>query len=112
MELILATQCVATVKRLHSYLYHQVCEYLRSPVSVQDLNIRLFTRLFKCAESELGSKLDAECLSARVKKVAHQLYEEGFVIEAGSLLLKLQDFHSTIASLNTAVAYSRKLFSS
>ena len=59
----------------------------------------------------MRERLDLDCPSQRVKKVAQQLYREGIVIEAGSLLLHMQDFHSGIATMNDAVGYIGRLFS-
>ena len=80
-------------------------------MTVKNLNMHLFARYFQCSESELPNKLSLDCPSLRVKRVAQQLYEEGLVVDAGSLLIKLQDFHPTVSTLNGAVTFIRKLFS-
>ena len=51
-------------------------------------------------------------LTVRVRRVAQQLYEEGLVVDAGSLLLKLQDFHPTVSTLNAAVVTFANYFQS
>ncbi len=89
-------------------MYIQLCKYLRNPVTVLELNARLFTRLLQCSETELKDKLNVDCLSARVKKIAHQLYKEGLVIDAGSLLAQLQDFRVGVGTLNDAIGYVQR----
>ncbi|XP_064390924.1 NBAS subunit of NRZ tethering complex-like isoform X2 [Halichondria panicea] len=111
LELIVITGSVAVIKTFHNSLYLQLCEYLQKSMTVENLNMHLFARYFQCSESELPKKLSLDCPSLRVKRVAQQLYEEGLVVDAGSLLLKLQDFHPTVSTLNGAVTFIRKLFS-
>ncbi len=71
--------------------------------------MQLFARYFQCSKSELPNQLSLDSPSLRVRRVAQQLYEEGLVVDAGSLLLKLQDFHPT---LNAAVVtlHSQTIF--
>ncbi len=110
LELIIATKTAAIFKQLNTNLYQQFCEHLKKSVNIASLNKHLFTRYFQCSELELPSKLSVDSLAVRVKGVAHQLYKEGLVLDAGSLLFKLQAFHPTISTFNGAVAYAHKLF--
>ncbi len=110
MELIISSNTVVVFKQLNFSLYLQLCEHLKTSVTIDIVNKHLFTRYLQCSESELPNKLCFDSPAVRVKRVAHQLYKEGLVLEAGSLLLKLQAFHPTVSTLNGAVAYARKLF--
>ena len=110
LELIIVTDNTAIIRNIHPPLYSQLCEYLKTSSSISNLNDQLFARLLKCPKSEVRERLDLYCPSQRVQRVAKQLYEEGFLIEAGSVVLRMQDFHSGLQTMNDAIGYIGRLF--
>ena len=111
LELIIVTDNTTIIRNSHPPLYSQICEHLKTAPSISNLNDQLFARVLKCSKSEVRERLDLDCPSQRVKRVAKQLYEEGFIIEAGSVVIHMQDFHSGVQTMNDAIGYIGRLFS-
>ena len=110
MELLLYRNTIVHLRTSGSFLYSRVYSYLRSPSAAQPDKI-FFARLFRCPENEVMERLLLTSKAQRVRGVARQLYDSGFVMDAGALLVSTQSFHRELTTLNDALAYATKLFS-
>lgn len=112
MELLLYKKKALFLRRTASgFLYNHMCAYIKSSSSssvTQDNTF--FARLLHCPESEVAEMLLLNNKSRRVKGVAKQLYDGGFVIDSGALLIASQSFHQELSTLNDALSYTIKQF--
>ena len=92
------------------FLYNHMCAYIKSPSSPVALDNAFFARLLRCSEGEAAEVLQLADKSGRVKGVAKQLYDGGFLIDSGALLIASQSFHRELSTLNDALAYTIKQF--
>jgi len=109
LELLLLNKKTLPLRECSSFLYTCLCSHLKQPTVT--LNRLLFARLLKCSESDVPEQLHLGNKAQRVKNVAKELYDGGFIMEAGALLISAQSFHSELSTLNDSLAYVSKVFS-
>ncbi len=116
LELLLLKKKALTLRKANSSLYSHLCSHLKGSKSGIDTaggpNTVLFSRLLHCSEEEVTESLSLKDRAKRVKDVARQLYDGGFILEAGALLISAQPaFHPELATLNDSLAYATKMLS-
>ena len=111
LELLLHRNKVLELRLNKHPLYRHLCSYIQAP-SGGLLQKRLFARLLQCSEEEVDKKLCLHDKSERVKAFAEQLYQGGFSVEAGSLLLTSLGFHRELLTVTDSLAFVKNLFSS
>ena len=99
-----------SLRKNGSVLCAHLSQYLRDS-SEKEPNLALFARLLHCPEDEVLDKLGFRDRAGRVKKVAQQLYDGGYVMEAGAILVSSQSFHSAVSTLSDSLAYVTAMFS-
>lgn len=109
MELLVYREKALVLRRQGSVLYPHLYKHLKD--SHGDPDKALFARLLRCSDSEVVEGLGLQDRAKRVRGVAQQLYDGGFVMEAGSLLLASQSFHRELATLSDSLVYVKRLFS-
>lgn len=109
MELLLFKKKALPLRKSNSFLFGHLCDYLKQ--SSVEPNGAFFARLLHCSESEVPEGLSLSDKAKRVKGVAKELYDGGFIMEAGALLISAQCFHTELATLNDSLAYVTDLFS-
>ena len=92
-----------------SILYSHLCSYLQDS-SEKHPDIPLFARLLRCPQEEVPERLSLRDGAERVRGMAKQLYDGGYVMEAGAILVSSQSFHSALSTLNDSLAYVTELF--
>lgn len=110
MELLLYKKKALSLRRANSFLYSHICAHLKSSTSLA-LDRSFYARLLHCSEGEIAERLLLDDKAGRVKGVARQLYDNGFVVDASALLISAQSFHRELSTLNNALAYAKSLFS-
>ena len=96
-------------KLINTPIYSFVCSHLCNLPS-DDLNDELLSRLLCCSEGELKDHLCLSSLSRRLNKTAKELEDAGLTIEAGSLLLLVQESHPLVKTVNNAFQIVKKQF--
>ena len=96
-------------KLINTPIYSLVCSHLRNLPS-DDLNDELLSRLLCCSERELKDHLCLSSLSRRLNETAIELEDAGLTIEAGSLLLLVQESHPLVKTVNNAFQIVKKQF--
>ena len=91
-------------------IYSSLCGYLQNPGIIDPPSNVLFAELLCCSEDVVCEKLALTSPAEHVRKVAKQLYSAGLKIEAGSLLLSAQAFHTGLQTVNSAVAFLSRMF--
>lgn len=110
IELLIHRKKTLALRSISHILYNHLYDYLKDhPHEVP--NTELFAKFFCCSESDVASKLFFDDKARRVRGVARQLYDGGYVMEAGSLILHAQSFHQELLTLNDSIAYVKELFS-
>ena len=75
------------------------------------VDLELFAVLLGCKEEEVVAKLSLDDVKSHAQIVAKQLYEAGYWLEAGSLLVSATPhYHPALQTLNTAYSFMTKLF--
>lgn len=92
-----------------SILYSHLCRYLQDS-SEKHPDTSLFARLLHCPQGEVPQRLGLGDRAERVRGVAKQLHDSGYVMEAGAILVSSQSFHSALSTLNDSLAYVTELF--
>jgi hypothetical protein len=112
MELLLCKRKALSLRQgtTNGFLYSHLCDHIKSP-SMVAVDRPFFARALQCTEDEVTERLLLENRSGRVRSVAEQLYNGGFVMDAGTLLISSQSFHRELLTLNDALAYAKRLFS-
>lgn len=111
MELLLYKKKALSLRRTTNvFLYSHFRAHVKSSSSIT-LDKAFYARFLRCSEGEVTERLLLDDKSGRVKSVAKQLYDGGFVMDAGALLISSQSFHRELSTLNDALAYATKLFS-
>lgn len=110
MELLLYRNTVVYLRTSGSFLCSHVYSYLREPSAAQP-DKRFYARLLHCPENEVMERLLLTDRAQRVRGVARRLYDGGFIMDAGALLVSAQSFHRELATLNDVLVYATKLFS-
>lgn len=109
LELVIITGSVVLIHKVHPLFYTHLCKYMKTSSSSSAFHRLLFMRLLNCSESEINERLSLNSPSHRVRKLTQLLYEEGLLLEAGSLLLVMQEFHDGIKTMNDAVRCAQRL---
>ena len=110
MELLLYKKKVLQLRTSQHPLYRHLYEYVQDPSS-GPAQRELFAKLLCCLDSEVDEKLCVLDRSKRVKEFAEQLYNGGFTVEAGALLVSAVGFHRELATVTDSLAYIKSLFS-
>ena len=113
LELLLYRKKALTLRKACSLLYSHLCSYLKGSISTDTTgpSTVLFSRLMHCSEEEVVQCLSPSSKAEQVKTVAKELYDGGYILEAGALLVSAQSFHRELSTLNDSLAYTAKLFS-
>lgn len=83
----------------------------KSMVQCPEVDLELFSLLLECRESEVIAKLSLDNVKSHAQVVAKQLYEAGYWLEAGSLLMSAAPhYHPGLQTLNTAYSFMTALF--
>lgn len=70
----------------------------------------LFAALLHCREEEVTERLKLHYPMDRVRKVSEQLYNHGYWLEAGALLLRSHRTHLALVTTGNAVSMLHELF--
>ena len=89
-------------------IYPVLCKYLQCSIT-GSLNAEFFARLLHCSKGQIQEVLALSAPAKRLQKVARQLYEADFMVEAGSLFLSAQCFHPGLQTVNTALGFVDRL---
>lgn len=83
----------------------------KSMARCPEVDSKLFSVLLECGESEVIAKLSLDNVRSHAQVVAKQLYEAGYWLEAGSVLLSATPhYHPGLQTLNTAYSLMTALF--
>lgn len=75
------------------------------------VDLELFSVLLECREGEVIAKLSLDNVRPHAQVVAKQLYEAGYWLEAGSILMSATPhYHPGLQTLNTAYSFMTALF--
>ena len=110
LELLVYREKALFLRTVNSPLYHYLQEYLKDP-HTEPPDRQLFARFLHCSESDVAERLFFHDKAKRLKNVAHQLYDGGFIMEAGTLVISAQSFHSEVSTLSDSLAFIKGLFS-
>ena len=75
-----------------------------------NLSSPLFAALLHCREEDVEQRLELHNPMHRIRKVAEQLYNHGYWLEAGGLLLRSHRTHPALATTGNAVSMLHKWF--
>lgn len=110
MELLLYKKKALYLRKSASgFLYSRLCAHIKSSSSIAP-NSAFFARLLRCPENEIAEMLLLNDRAGRIKDLAKQLYDGGFIMDASALLISSQTFHPELSTLNDALIYATKLF--
>lgn len=80
-------------------------------VQCPKVDLELFCVLLECREDEVIAKLSLDNVRSHAQVVAKQLYEAGYWLEAGSILMSATPhYHPGLQTLNTAYSFMTALF--
>ena len=110
MELVICCDQVHYI--VNTPLYPSLHRYLLTDKSSNSdsLTLPLFAVLLHCPEEQVEQALKLHQPMERVKAVAEQLYNHGYWLEAGTLLLRSHRTHPALITTGNAVSMLHKLF--
>ena len=92
---------------LYSSLHHYL---LTDNCSSDNLTMPLFAALLHCSEEEVKQTLNLHRPMDRVRTAVEQLYNHGYWLEAGAMLLRSHRTHPALVTTGNAVSMLHKLF--
>ena len=104
LELLLYKGKALPLRSSGSLLYAHLSHHLQDPSDPKP-DLSLFARLLHCPEEQVPERLGFGDRAGRVKGMARQLYDGGFLMEAGAVLVSSQSFHSALSTLSDSLAY-------
>jgi len=75
-----------------------------------NLSLPLFAALLHCREEDVHQTLKLHHPMDRVRKVVEQLYNHGYWLEAGTLLLRSHRTHPALVTTGNAISMLHSLF--
>ena len=109
LELIIC--CCQVHCIVNSPLYPSLHQYLLNDTfNSGSLTLPLFAAILHCPEEEVEQALKLHHSTDRVRIVSEQLYNHGYWLEAGALLLKSHRTHPALVTTGNAVSLLHKLF--
>lgn len=111
MELLLHKKKVMGLRTSEHPLYSHLHSYVQT-ASEGPVQRKLFARLLHCSEGDVDKRLSVKDTGERVKAFARQLYEGGFTVEAGALMVTALGFHRELLTVTDSLAYVNSLFAS
>ena len=111
MELLLHKKKAVELRTSGHPLYGHLHSYVQT-ASKGPIQRNLFARLLRCSEGEVDERLSIGDRGERVKTFAGQLYEGGFAVDAGALLITALGFHREVLTIADSLSYVKSMFSS